>query len=102
MKQPPTVIDRARVVAWTPVDERHRPTGSTRHYRDGLSQPVPAGLAIATYDDKEFYLFYCDEDWTTLNDTLHDSVAQAKRQAESEFEGTLGTWRDCWLTSISS
>jgi hypothetical protein len=94
VKPPPALIDGARVVAWTPIDQRHRPTGETRHYRDGLLQAAPAGLAIATYDDREFYLFYADENWTTLNDTLHDSVAEAKRQAELEFEGTAGTWRD--------
>ncbi len=46
-------------------------------------------LALAAYEDETagVYLFYCDEEWTVLNDTCHGNRAEAERQAQFEFEG---------------
>ena len=55
--------------------------------------PRPSALAITRYKNGPgYYLFYCDEDWSVLNDTLHDTVSAAEAQAESEFPGIQGQW----------
>jgi hypothetical protein len=40
-----------------------------------------------------FYLFGCDSDWNMVTDTLHHTLKEAKEQAESEYVGSLETWR---------
>lgn len=47
MNVPPLEIDNAEVVLWTVLDERHKATGNTKHYRDGELQANFSGLAIA-------------------------------------------------------
>jgi hypothetical protein len=58
-----------------------------------LAHATPSELALPQYDgDSGVCLFYCDENWSCLNDTRHEHLAAAKAQAESEFEGV--TFRD--------
>jgi hypothetical protein len=95
MTRPPKLIDGARVLAYTPLDSRHVTTGGTKHIVGGEQAPAPKLLAICQYaDDNGFYLFGCDETWSTITDTWHESIDQAKAQAEFEHRGTLGTWVD--------
>ena len=52
-----------------------------------------AGLAICQYPGEDaFYLFGCDADWGTITDTWHQSIEDAKVQAEFEYEGVSLTW----------
>jgi len=52
-----------------------------------------SGLAICREDDREeFYLFGCDADWNSVTDTWHQSLDEAKAQAEWEYEGVSQTW----------
>lgn len=87
------MLDGARVLYFTVLDNRHRRTGATRHYANGELQTGFAGLAIATYGkDDSCYLFYCDSQWEVENDTFHRSLDDAKAQAEFEFLGVSETW----------
>jgi hypothetical protein len=53
-----------------------------------------AGLAICQYSgDSAYYLFGCDEEWRPITDTWHQTVEQAKEQAEFEYEGVTRTWQ---------
>jgi hypothetical protein len=53
-----------------------------------------AGLAICQYqNDNAYYLFYCDECWNNLTDTWHQSLDDAKAQAQFEYKGTSKTWQ---------
>lgn len=73
--------------------DRHRPTGRTRHHRDGALLPPPAALRIAQYpDDPGFYLLYLDAGGEQQTDTWHESLEAAQRQAEFEFGVTSGDW----------
>jgi len=95
MKECPDILDGAKVLCWTPLDDRHHSTGQTRHYTGGQLQTNFAGLAVATYDkDNACYLLYCDAKWEVANDTLHNSPAEAKASAEEQFAGTSATWID--------
>lgn len=93
MQAIPSVIGGARVVCYTPIDSRHRHTGKTRQIVGGVLLGVAAGLAICQYEREEFfYLFGCDENWKSLSDSWHESLEDAKAQAEFEYEGTSLTW----------
>lgn len=53
-----------------------------------------AGLAICRYGDGEgYYLFYCDREWEVVTDTHHQSVEDARSQAEFEYTGVSRAWR---------
>jgi hypothetical protein len=89
----PNIIGGARVVCFTPIDDRHRHTGNTRQIVGGVLLGPAAGLAICQYDgDTAYYLFGCDENWTSRSDTWHESIEDAKDQGEFEYEGTKLTW----------
>lgn len=94
MKLPcPSHVGNAKVVCYTPVDERHRYTGNTKQIVGGVALGPSAGLAICQYDGEEcFYLFGCDANWNSQSDTWHQSLEDAKEQAEFEYQGTSATW----------
>lgn len=93
MKNPPVKLDGAKILFWTVLDHRHKSTDKTKHFINGKYQTNFHGLVIAIYEEAEgTYLFYCDSEWVVLTDTYHESVEEAKEQAEFEFEGTKSTW----------
>ena len=74
----------------------HRPTGNTRHERDGAQLPPPALLRIVQFaEERGYYLFYCDETGAELTDTYHDFVEQAMAQANWEFNVKTEDWTRC-------
>ena len=101
MTQPaPDAIGGATVIAYSPIDQRHRPTGGCRQMVAGVLQPPATGLAICQYkDESAFYLFGCDENWQIKTDTWHPTIEEAMTQAEFEYEGVRQTWvnhRPAW------
>ena len=93
MKKAPKEIDKARVVLYTFIDERHKHTGNCKQIVAGVLVVAASGLAICQYEsDDGFYLFGCDENWNTLMDTWHETLKDAKAQAEFEYEGVNVTW----------
>jgi hypothetical protein len=94
MKKIPTKVGGARVVLYTPIDERHRHTGNCKQIVAGTLMGAAAGLAICRYEGEDcYYLFGCDEDWNTQTDTWHETLGDAKAQAEFEYEGVSATWQ---------
>ena len=94
MNPAPSEIGGARVICFTPIDERHHHTGNTRQIVGGVLQGAAAGLAICQFDGEDtFYLFGCDSDWNTVTDTWHQSLADAQVQAAFEYEGISETWQ---------
>lgn len=93
MEHPPELLNGARVVRWSSIDERHRPTGNCRQIVAGVLQGPAAGLAICQYEGETgYYLFGCDEDWSKLTDTWHERMEDALSQAEFEYEGVSKSW----------
>lgn len=93
MKQPPELLGGAKVVRWSAIDGRHRPTGGCRQIVAGVLQGPAAGLAICQYEgETAYYLFGCDPEWNTVTDTWHESLEDALAQAEFEYEGVSETW----------
>jgi hypothetical protein len=94
MNHPPRTIDGARLVRWSAIDDRHRPTGSSRQIVAGIVQGAAAGLAICQYEgETAYYLFGCDSEWNPVTDTWHETLDDALKQAEFEYEGVSSTWR---------
>lgn len=51
------------------------------------------GIAICQYEGETgYYLFYCDGEWETITDTWHETLEDAKLQADLEYEGVAETW----------
>lgn len=89
----PTQIDEADVIVYVILQPNcHRDSGLLRLFANGDSQTSFYGLAIATYDLTRFNLFFCNTDWETENDTLHDSVAEAMETAERKFGVIRSQW----------
>jgi hypothetical protein len=99
---PPSDIGGARVFYFATIGEDVRPTGATRHSFGQVidGEVVPrrpmgpfAALAIVQYEgDDNYYLLYLDADWQEVNDTWHETVEAAKRQAEFEYDGITHKW----------
>ncbi|WP_052177634.1 hypothetical protein [Methylotenera sp. G11] len=93
MQPVPSTVGGAKVICCTAIDLRHRHTGNTKQIVDGVVLGPTSGLAICQYEGEDaFYLFGCDENWNSLSDTWHETLEDAKEQAEFEYEGTLKTW----------
>ena len=53
------------------------------------------GLVIAKYEGPgECYLFLCDPQWETLNDTDHQNVDEARELAERLYPGIDRRWQE--------
>jgi hypothetical protein len=93
MRPCPATVGGARVVCYTPIDSRHVKTGNTTHIVASEEAESPKGLAICQYEgDNAYYLFGCNEAWQSYTDTWHESLEDAKEQAEFEYTGTSTTW----------
>jgi len=89
----PSQIGGAKVICYTPIDDRHKFTGNCKQIVAGKLMGTMAGLAICQYDKNDaFYLFGCTADWNSVTDTWHQTVEEAKGQAEFEYQGTIHTW----------
>lgn len=93
MNPPPRELNGARLLCFAEVTEAVRPTGKTIHRVDGEALGPARVLAICQYAaDAQFYLFYCDSDWTVLTDTCHGRLDDAKDQAAHEYDGISKYW----------
>jgi hypothetical protein len=93
MKAPSPIIHGASVHCWAETAGISK-TDACMFRADGRVQSSFAGLAIAQYEpDSGCYLFLCDENWETQNDSLHHDVAEAKAFAESLYPGVSARWR---------
>jgi len=63
---PPPEIDGARVIQW--AWSGTKPFGVV----PGADPPEIFGLALVTYNEREFYRFACDCEWNTVQDGLYD------------------------------
>ncbi len=89
----PEQIDKANLICYLILSDLHTRTGNTKHWREGQLIETINRLAICNYaNGSGYYLFYCDQNWTTLNDSYHETIAEAKKQAEFEYSNTMNSW----------
>ena len=84
---PPSAIDGARVIEW--AWSGASPFGTV----PGAEPPEIYGLAIATYDDVQFYRFSCDKEWNCIQDAFYYSVTDAKDQLPDQYRNVAANWR---------
>jgi len=90
----PDFIGNARVVCYAVVN-LSLPTSNTQHIVNGKLFNTVYGLAICQYKPGDgYYLFYCTDDWAEVTDTWHETVEDAKDQAEFEYSGIINNWID--------
>jgi hypothetical protein len=90
----PKEIGSATVHFFTPIDERHRPTGNCQHTLIGGPQGPVVALAVCPEGAGQgFYLFGCDATLEVVTCTRHPTPEEAMRQAEFEYEGVSATWQ---------
>jgi hypothetical protein len=90
---PLIAFGNARLLRWSAIDDRHRPTGGCRQIVADEVQGPAAGLAVFGDDETGgFFLVGCDRQWNTVTDTWHRTLDEALRQAEFEYEGVSATW----------
>jgi hypothetical protein len=90
----PHQLGGAKVIYFTAIDERHRPTGNCKQIVAGVLQGPVAGLAICQYAGEDcYYLFGCDGAWKGITDTWHQTLEEAMAQAEFEYAGVSATWQ---------
>ena len=95
MKKPPKNIDNAEVISFVFVYDRKQDSEKVRHFIDGELQSDFFGLAVCQYKgEKSYYLFYCDESWETITDTLHRSFDEAIKFAEQQYENVNLNWQN--------
>lgn len=93
MKTAPKTVGTFPVVCYSPIDERHRFTANTKQWVGDTLMGAMVGLAICQPTGaRGFFLFGCDSEWGVLTDTWHQSLDEAKDQAEYEYEGIRQTW----------
>ena len=93
MKPMKTDIDGARLICYSPIDHRHKRNGPLRRATDRRLMGQVTGLAIChDADDDTYCLMRCDEDWDPIRETVHDTMDEARHQAEYEYAGVKNTW----------
>lgn len=93
-KSPPRKIGAAEVITFTSIDSGSHRTNNPRQLVGGRQLGSTAGFAIGRYaGEPGYYLFYCDADWNPFNNTWHETVEDAKRTVEFEYEGVSKTWQ---------
>jgi hypothetical protein len=92
---PPTEIDGADVLCFAAVGDWQRQIGRCRHYVNDELVLIVAGLAVCRYQDDTgcYYLFRCDPEWHRITDTCHETIEEAKSQAEFEYKGLAASWQ---------
>jgi len=89
----PKIIGGADVVIYTTIDEKQFFTNDTSVFYSGSKNAI-CGLAVCKYNGHDgYYLFGCDKDWSSLTDTWHEKIEDAKEQAESDYIGINETWK---------
>ena len=91
---PPETLDGGKVVCFAELDTRVRRTGNTVHMVAGGTFPPFRRLVIIEDEPGgPYYLLYCDENWCSFTDTWHQTLDEAKAQAEFEYEGVGKVWK---------
>lgn len=90
----PDMIGGAKTLLYTDIDYRHEKKDNTKHFIGGQQVNDISCLAICKYQNESgYYLFGCNSEWTTITDTNHNNIEDAKEQAEFEYKNTSKTWR---------
>ena len=89
--KPPAYIDGAKVIKW--AWSGPRPFG----YLGSIDSPEREevyGLAICKYENsRSVYLFSCDKNWETVQDSPHATVEYAIRFLPVQYKNVEAIWQ---------
>ena len=88
------IHDGATVLFYSPIDERHRHTGNATHNVNFKTLGSARWLLIYQCGGG-YYLMGDNPEWGYFTQTMtrHDTLEEAQRQAEFEYEGVSQTWQ---------
>ena len=85
----PRLSNGATVLRWAVTDILLKDAFPDRQESEGLLR-----LAVASYGEGDFYLFFCDISWRVLGDLYFDSLTDAISDAEGRFSPPPIRWND--------
>ncbi|EPD50229.1 hypothetical protein MHH33_03960 [Paenisporosarcina sp. FSL H8-0542] len=87
-------LDGAKVIKQTKNDGTLKLSTMYFEEKDGTTIEVPiTALAIAKYEEERgYYLFMCDSEWTVQDDHHLESLEEAITWAEKNFDVTDKEW----------
>jgi predicted RNA-binding Zn-ribbon protein involved in translation (DUF1610 family) len=100
---PPPCLDNARVIFYAILDASVTYSGRTLLFVDGKELGRVPRLAIC--QDRRLpgvMLFHCDDEWTVLGCSGHDSVESAKRKAKAIYLNIEDRWVDGDVTEADA
>src|SRR5688572_20645421 len=96
MKEPPFLLDAARVIEYAPLDHAVRSVPGAHAVVGGVAvdPSTVAGLVVTEgLAEGEMFLLYCNEQWETLAAGPVTNVAAARADAEISYPGSARLWR---------
>ena len=98
--QPPPVLFSARVVAYVAIDSLIEYTGRTLMLVNGKALGRVKRLAIceSLAEPRTIFLLHCDDSWNGLAAVGADTVDDAKAEAERNYPGLMGQWKELGVT----
>jgi|SRR5687768_10065116 len=96
MKEPPFLLDAARVLEYAPLDDAVRSAPGAHAVVGGVAVDTStvAGMAITEgLAQGEIFLLHCNENWETLAAGPVADAASARASAELAFPGSARLWR---------
>lgn len=87
-------LDGAKVIKHTPNEGSEKLSMMFFEEEDGTVAEIEiTALAIAKYEnEKDYYVFMCDKDWTIQDEQQLESVDQAMEWADKNFDLTGTEW----------
>ena len=80
--------------AWVRLGPHLRPTGKLDFVAPPRGGPQAEALLLLTAKgDRRCYLYYCQADGTSINDSLHNSLEEAMAVAELGFNVRPADWQ---------
>ena len=92
IRKPPPVIDCARVLCYARINKFVGYAGRALLFVDGKELGRVPCMAICESQKIGILLFHCCRNWKTLGCSGHESVAAAKKKAESIYPGLSSRW----------
>lgn len=90
---PPSVLDSAKVLAWTLLGSDVRYTDRDLLIVGGKPLGAVPRLAICrNHGEKGVLLFHCTDTWEVLGAGYYADVPNAIEAAERRYRGSVSTW----------
>jgi hypothetical protein len=102
-QEPPPVLAFTRVLEYAVLGASVRYSGHSSLFVEGKELgPVPRLAICQPFDEAEFVLLHCDDEWEVLGAAGYASLAEAKGRAERIYPGVSACWIDRYITEAEA